>query len=712
MSSASTDAENSSATRLRRRKRLRTLSAGLLVLTVLYTFCGFVVLPVVVKAYLPGMFAEYLNMQAEVRQVQVNPYVLSIRLGQFTAATADNHFLFYFEDLYVNSQLPNLFQQRFRFKEISLQGLQGLVKILPDGRFNFSPLIEKLPRIREELGALIQNWQVNVAEVLLENSAVDIEDRTIDEPLQLSLKPIRVELTNFTNRRNTPIPVFVSVKDQTGGTVTVSGQMTAQPLSAELNAGIDGVHLRQFAPYVESVAKIDLSGGQIRTRANIAYSSRERRNAPKLRFEGRIDIDELEAVDGSSADLIFRLQDLAVSGIDFALEPNRLKVNEVKIRKPQTDLRVDPDGKLDLKTILKPDRETVESIKRSLPGQLVRALRVRINGPLPVHVDRIRIEEGRLNAADHSVDPPFFMKVEPLNLSITHIDAAPTAQANVEIDAVVGDGSRLKAQGQVAPFSDDMSARIQASLTDFDVRELSPYSGKYAGYRLEKGNLSLSMAYTLSKRKFSGTNDVFLHQLTLGERVDSPDAINLPLEMGIALMKDRDDNITLNVPISGDLDHVDLKISGMLTNALVTVITSMVTSPFVVLGDLAGGLSAAELGRVAFEPGSDVLTDAEVEKLSKLATALRQRPALRLEITAVADRTADGQALSEKAAENEAPVNEDGLRELPKRRGQAIQAVIVKQGRVAPERIRVIAELIDNTPAGHPVSSVLSVSAQ
>jgi hypothetical protein len=291
------------------------------------------------------------------------------------------------------------------------------------------------------------------------------------------------------------------------------------------------------------------------------------------------------------------------------------------------------------------------------------------------------------------------MTVAPLNLTVTQIDSARRAEAEVEIDGVIGDGAILKAQGRVEPFSADMSARLRVSLKNFDVPTLSPYSGKYVGYSVKKGILSLTLDYTLSNRNVVGRNVVFLHKLTLGERVDSPDAVNLPLELAVALMTDRNDNINLNVPISGNLDDPRFQIGGILANTLIRLITSVVTSPLHVLGTLAGGLAADELRYVAFQAGSHALDSQEADKLARLAAALRQRPALLLDIEAIADKAVDGPALSEG----------ETLNELARKRGKAIQERLTVEGKVEPERIFMVKEVIETAPTDTPVKSILSV---
>lgn len=176
---------------------------------------------------------------------------------------------------------------------------------------------------------------------------------------------------------------------------------------------------------------------------------------------------------------------------------------------------------------------------------------------------------------------------------------------------------------------------------------LTPYSGKYAGYPIEKGKMSVDLDYKLDGSKLVGKNKIFLNQLILGDKVESPSATSLPVSLAIALLRDRDGNIDIDLPVTGDIDDPDFSYGQLVLKALVSLITKIVTSPFALIGSLFGG--GEELNQIEFEYGSSELTPEQTGKLDVIARALYERPALRLEIKGVADKTSDRSALAEKA---------------------------------------------------------------
>ncbi len=143
--------------------------------------------------------------------------------------------------------------------------------------------------------------------------------------------------------------------------------------------------------------------------------------------------------------------------------------------------------------------------------------------------------------------------------------------------------------GRINPLARDLTLDIKASVHDMELAPLSPYSGKYVGYRIERGKLSFDVAYQLQDRQLQAQNRLVLDQLTFGDKVDSPSATSLPVLLAVALLKDRHGVIDIDLPIGGSLDDPQFSVGGVIVKVLVNLITKAVTAPFALLGRLFGG---------------------------------------------------------------------------------------------------------------------------
>jgi hypothetical protein len=179
---------------------------------------------------------------------------------------------------------------------------------------------------------------------------------------------------------------------------------------------------------------------------------------------------------------------------------------------------------------------------------------------------------------------------------------------------------------------------------DVDLTPTSPYVGKFLGYKLDKGHLNVEVNYVMTDRKINASNLLVLDQFTLGQSVDSPDATKLPVKLAIAILKDRNGKIELEVPIEGNLDDPNFHYGPVIMHTIENIIVKMVTSPFAALGSIFGGKSD-EVDHQDFTPGSATLTASDVDKLDVLLSGLNERPGLQLGIEGGYDEVKDTEAI-------------------------------------------------------------------
>ena len=185
---------------------------------------------------------------------------------------------------------------------------------------------------------------------------------------------------------------------------------------------------------------------------------------------------------------------------------------------------------------------------------------------------------------------------------IAGISTEQFQHADIDFNAMVDNVGPANITGTINPFSGTQTNEIKVSVKDMDLTPTSPYSGKFAGYRIAEGKLNLDLAYQIVGKKLKSKNVITLDQFTFGEKVDSPDATHLPVRLAIAILKDRDGKIVLDVPIEGSLDDPKFRIGKVVKRAIVNILEKVATSPFSLLGAMFGG-GGEELGYQDFARG-------------------------------------------------------------------------------------------------------------
>jgi len=591
--------------------------------------------------------------------------------------------------------------------------------LAPDGKFvhetvfNLDGLVEKFGKLRaseDEPKADTQPWTINIDKVNLENYAVYFEDRTLKKPKQINLDSIKIDLKNLSNKKDSQAEVKVALKLNQTGIVQVNGLATINPLSADLTLKVAQNPVKPMQPYVDAVAPVELASGTASLEGRVWYQSLGG-DGPKIRFEGQAGIENLRTVDRSKSEDLYSLKTLAIKGLAFDLDPNKLRVSEVFLSQPDFKVAIWPDGKINVVTILSmkddstKEAETGKKVE-TLLDKLVKYITLQIEGPMPITVDTIRVEKGAADFSDLFIKPNFAADVRNLRGRVKGLSSKPGTRADVLLEGEVNKYSPVKISGQINPLTKDKYAILSMSFKNFDLSSTSPYSGKFAGYNIEKGKLSLDLKYQVSDNVFTGENRITVEQLTLGERVESPNATKLPVSLGVALLKDANGNIELDVPVQGDINDPHFDFGKVIASTLSNTITKVVSSPFAALGSLVGG-NGEELSQIEYEFGSATLRPEQIEKLDKLAKALQERPGLRLEITGRADKENDLSVLTEIKKQ---AVDDEMLLLLAQDRSRQIKTHLVETGKIPAERISLTREHILESSEGDHVRAYLNLA--
>ncbi|MFO1400193.1 MAG: DUF748 domain-containing protein [Steroidobacteraceae bacterium] len=268
---------------------------------------------------------------------------------------------------------------------------------------------------------------------------------------------------------------------------------------------------------------------------------------------------------------------------------------------------------------------------------------------MPLGIRRVLIEDGKVDFADHSVQPDFAAGILALNGSVTGLSSDPQSRATVALKGSVDRYAPVDVGGQVNLLAADAYSDIALSFRNMELTTFNPYSGKFAGYSIAKGKLTTELKYHVEHRRLEAQHHVVLDQLEFGAATASKDAVPLPVKLAVALLKDRNGVIDIDLPVSGSLDDPKFRIGPIVWKAVMGLMRRIVTAPFALLGSLFGG--GADLQYVQFAAGSATLAPAEQDRLGKLVKALAERPQLRLDIPLQALGAADDAALADAAFE-------------------------------------------------------------
>ncbi len=545
--------------------------------------------------------------------------------------------------------IPSVNSRDARFKgwvnkdgSINYQTLFAPVTPSTDSAVPHPPSARKPDSIKGE-----NPWLVLVEELDLENFTIDVEDRQLENPARVLIEALHFHTSQVSSKLDRPLPVDLTFQLNQNGKADLKGTVNIQPLSVEMDVVLTDVALKPFQPYLAPFVQFRVGDGALTLNGKTRYQGASKTD-PMVTYTGSLHIPKLVFVDSKSSKPFLRWDNLAFKNLDLNIEPTTVKVQEIFLAKPAMVLLVDQDGGLNLTRLFAPPGSTEDLPKDE---QVNGTNTTTSSPPLPVQIETVRIEDLQIQVADRSISPNVAAKIEEFSGTIKGLSSEQLAKADIDLTGKVNTYAPFKIKGQINPLSEDAYTDVSLVFENLNLTTVSPYSGKYTSYPITKGKLSLDLAYKLSKKELKGKNKVMVDQMTMGSKMESPDATSLPIPLALALLKDRKGQIDIDLPVSGNLDDPDFSYGGIIWQALLNLITKIAASPFSLVGGLVGGILGDDpdaLKYIAFPVGQNEMPPSEQEKLGALAKAINDRPGLRLDITGAADLEVDRKALAEE----------------------------------------------------------------
>ncbi len=499
--------------------------------------------------------------------------------------------------------------------------------------------------------------------IVLAEGTVTIADRGTG--IALGLERLTARLSDATSDTSKPLAFQLSAGVKSGGKIAVRG--SAVPAKGTLQARVEasGLALAPLQPLTARYASVKLSGGE----AAFAGALNMGAKAAKLGFTGSASISHV-AIDDTDGTRLIGWKSLATDSLRLSLTPDKVEIDELRWTAPAGKLAIAADRTTNISRAFAREgaaAATAQEPSTSAPSKPAPATAtatpaapvgsVAAQGAnsgeaigFPVSIRRVRIEQGQLEFSDASVQPGFVAKIYELAGTANGLSSDRSTRAQFALEGRVDEFGYANLSGSLNPFALRDRTNFRVRFRNLDLATVTPYSVKFAGYRVASGRMSTDLNYRVRENRLEGDNKILLENLILGEKVDSPGASDLPIAFAIAILKDSEGKINVALPVSGNLDDPQFDYGAVIRTAVFDLIKRIVTAPFSALAHLFGGTADAEqVGVIAFNPGSSRLLPPEQEKIGRIASVLEKRPELGIMIPAGYDAGADARALKRTA---------------------------------------------------------------
>jgi len=437
---------------------------------------------------------------------------------------------------------------------------------------------------------------------------------------------LNVNLQNISENLAAPVTAKIDMKSSQKLNLALKGKITPEPLNIEADIKLNDANLPRYFAYAKNYLDASLKSGELNAELNVKY-------AADASVSGKANVANIELADGSG-DKVFAFKNLKLSKISFA--KNFLNLERVTLSAPFLKTHLNKEREFNLSRLVKKsESENAQNAdvkqavsKNEKPAEAVKAQKK--EGEFDFAIKNILVESGDVDFSDASLFMPFATKITKLEGVLMDIDSTRPTMGTFE--GVVGKSGFSKIGLKLLPYDPKKSTEVKLGFKDIDLVDVTPYSGQFLGYKIEKGKLNLTLNYDVKDSKLNGSNVVNLDTLTLGEKVESKDAVSLPLSLAISILSDQNNQINIDLPVEGDLNDPDFKYGGIVWEAVKKLFADITLAPFRFLGS-ALGLSSQDLNTIDFMPANAELIVSEQAKIADFIKLTTAKPKMKLSIT-------------------------------------------------------------------------------
>jgi uncharacterized protein involved in outer membrane biogenesis len=618
--------------------------------------------PLVLEKGLFSLSADYNLNLAKQTELKLDKVALSV--APFAIAAPDGRPLVRLERLDVSDTSVDLVKQVVRVGQIRSHKLETWAAREADGQLDWQKLFAtpttRQPAPSAPASAPAKPWQVLLKDVQLRDYQVHLADRVPTDEVAVDVGPLNLDLHDFDSLNGAPFTLKLDTGLGKQGHLQASGEVSLAPVAARLKVSTKDIDLRIAQAYISPLIRLELRSGMLDSDLDVQLTSTE---PVAMTVSGRAEVDQLHTLDTLKERDFVKWQHLTLTGLEYR-HGDRLDIQRVQLQQPYARFMINEDRTTNIDDLLIPQpTQPADSASSKKPAGA--------DKPLGIRIGAVDIDNGSANFADFSLTPNFATAVQQLNGRIGTIDNRQATPARINIQGKVDRYAPVIISGALNPFDPMASLDITTSFKRVELTTLTPYSGKFAGYRIRKGRLNLDLHYLITKGQLKAENKLLVEQLQLGDKVDSPDAVDLPLRLAIALLKDSQGRIAIELPVSGDLNSPQFSVMPIVWQTLRNLMVRAAQAPFKFIGGLVSGGGSEDLSTVSFRPGSDELGTEAQAALMKLAAALKERPTLRLEIEGTSVQASDGPLIAQQRLERE---YQNTYYKMAQRRGDKVPA--------------------------------------
>lgn len=463
-------------------------------------------------------------------------------------------------------------------------------------------------------------WRVLLERLQIDEGSVRVVDESLAAPAMFTLSSINVLVEQVAFNRDEQFSLTGDITLAETGRIELVGEGRIEPLSVTLRSKISRLPLSALQGWVADSAAVNLSAGELAATLLVEHAAPELHpESVDTRVSGQVIISGLNLLE-SNGNPLLEFSALTLDGIALSVLESQLDIGEVTLADLRVQSLVDASGNDLSVRIAVPTTGQSDSSSEVASGA----------APWALSVGKVQLRNGELVHIDRSMLPAFRVGLYRLDGDIHGLSSDPARQADINLTARLDQVSPFSVRGKIAPLTEPPQMDLTVSISGYAMNGLTPYTGQYLGYAVESGQLAVESRIAIDGSMLDSDTGIRADNFFLGDSVPSDEALNVPIKLGLAVLRDRNGLIELPVKARGDLNDPSVSVSGIILRALTNIMVRAATSPFSALAALAGG---EELDHIDFMAGAEEPSEDGRRQMAVVAQLLGERPTLLMNLS-------------------------------------------------------------------------------
>ena len=595
-------------------KRKKILISILAFLLILFFF-----LSSLIKYWVVKNSEELVGRKLEISELHFNYAQVSLGVKGFKLFEEDNINSFVaFDELDVNFSPWYLITGEYAFSEIYLDGLN--VTVIQDSLgFNFDSMIPEQDSIVDEPSEE-KDLKFSIKNIQFKNGSVRYIDEVKKNTIAFDKMDLALPLIAWNNQKS-EMGVDFAMGDK--GRVQVSADIDHAKNAYVIDLATQSIDLEPIKAYLTDYLDISAISGQLNT---IIHMKGSLDKPMDLVVSGQTNVIDFEMIDGADKKL-FAAKKIDVDLDSLNVGTAHYEIGAIQVDSPEIYASLDKESS-NFERMLAPymladslAQNTLNIEADSLAADTI-STQIDTVSDLFYQLKSISVTNGLVNFTDNTLNRPFVYDLKNITLKMGILsekaDSIPIAYSM----QLHGEG-RSSGEGTFS-MKNLSSVNFKNQLENLDLMSFSPYTEFYIARPITQGEFNYKTSLDMTATQLKNNNQIHISELDFGKKTKDKNAIKAPVRLALYLLKDKDDQIDFELPVSGNPEDPDFRVGKIIWKTVMKFLIKTASQPFNILGNLAGG-NPESIKTIPFHFLQDSLDATQKKNLRKIATILSKK---------------------------------------------------------------------------------------